>query len=131
VLFDLDGFKRYNDRLGHAAGDELLETLGARLNDAVDGRGEAFRLGGDELCVLLESEDAVRDCEAALREDGIGASHGSAWLPREADTPSTALSLVDSRMYTAKRAAKDVPFVLAMGSESPSPRSDPAPSPAR
>ena len=56
VLFDLDGFKRYNDRLGHAAGDELLSRLGGRLNDAVAGHGSAFRLGGDELCVLLDDD---------------------------------------------------------------------------
>ena len=135
VLFDLDGFKRYNDRLGHAAGDELLVTLGKRLTAAVDGHGEAFRLGGDELCVLLRDGEALPACEEALRADGIGASHGTAWLPREADTPSTALSLADGRMYAAKRAGRDVPFVLAMGAEtppaSPSHPTDPAASPAR
>ncbi len=118
VLFDLDGFKRYNDRLGHAAGDQLLVRVGARLQAAVEGIGEAFRLGGDELCVLLTDATAVARCEAALRDDGIGASHGSCWLPEEAQTPSAALSLADTRMYAAKRAARDVPFVLAMGQAS-------------
>lgn len=115
LLFDLDGFKRYNDRLGHAAGDALLTRLGARLIHAVSGSGEAFRLGGDEFCVLLEDASALADCEAALSEDGISASHGTAWLPLEAATMSGALSLADDRMYAAKRAARELPFVLATG----------------
>jgi GGDEF domain-containing protein len=126
VLFDLDGFKGYNDRLGHAAGDALLQELGGRLTAAVAGRGEAFRLGGDELCVVLTDPAALPDCDAALRGDGIGASHGSAWLPQEADTPSGALSLADNRMYAAKRAARDVPFVLAMEPRKPTRQATPS-----
>lgn len=115
VLFDLDGFKRYNDRLGHAAGDALLQRLGFRLLHAVSRAGDAYRLGGDEFCVLLDDATVLPDCEAALCEDGICASHGTAWLPREADTTSGALSLADDRMYAAKRAAREVPFVLSTG----------------
>ncbi len=118
ALFDLDGFKHYNDRLGHAAGDELLIRVGGRLQAAVEGAGEAFRLGGDELCVLLRDWTALDRCAAALRDDGIDASHGSCWLPEEAQTPSAALSLADTRMYAAKRSARELPFVLAMGPES-------------
>ena len=116
VLFDLDGFKAYNDRLGHAAGDALLTRVGIALGSAADGRGETFRLGGDELCVLLADDRALPDCAAALRDDGITASHGSASIPHEAVTPSAALSLADSRMYAAKHAARQAPFVLTMGS---------------
>ena len=115
VLFDLDGFKRYNDRLGHAAGDELLSRLGARLNAAVDGHGYAFRLGGDELCVLLDDDTVLPACELALRADGVGASHGLAWLPAEADTPSAALSLADDRMYAVKRASQRGPVRAVYG----------------
>ncbi len=39
TLFDLDGFKHYNDTFGHLAGDQLLERLGARLTELVAGRG--------------------------------------------------------------------------------------------
>ena len=53
VLFDLDGFKEYNDAFGHPAGDGLLMRLGERLADAVQGHGRAYRLGGDEFCVVL------------------------------------------------------------------------------
>ena len=52
LLFDLDGFKRYNDTYGHPAGDALLARLGGKLAAAVVGVGAAYRLGGDEFCVL-------------------------------------------------------------------------------
>ena len=54
ALFDLDGFKRYNDTYGHAAGDALLERLGGQLATAIDdGPGRAYRMGGDEFCVIV------------------------------------------------------------------------------
>ena len=53
LLFDLNGFKRYNDTFGHPAGDELLTELGGALRDAVGEDGIAYRFGGDEFCVLL------------------------------------------------------------------------------
>ena len=54
VMFDLDGFKTYNDNFGHLAGDTLLAHFGHRLQSAVAGIGSAYRLGGDEFCVLLD-----------------------------------------------------------------------------
>jgi len=51
-MFDLDGFKAYNDTFGHPAGDALLARLGARLIAALDGRGNAYRTGGDEFVVI-------------------------------------------------------------------------------
>ena len=53
ALYDLDGFKSYNDTYGHAAGDSLLRRLGARLATAVEPAGRAYRLGGDEFCILV------------------------------------------------------------------------------
>ena len=53
LLFDLNGFKRYNDTFGHPAGDELLTELGGRLRGAVGDDGIAYRVGGDEFCVVL------------------------------------------------------------------------------
>jgi diguanylate cyclase (GGDEF)-like protein len=138
ALFDLDGFKRYNDQLGHAAGDALLERVAARLMRVVDGHGEAFRLGGDELCVLINDRSLLPACCAALREGEITASYGAASLPEEADTPSAALSLVDSRMYAAKRTVRSqsVPFMVSLqsvpesASASPSAPATDSPSPS-
>jgi diguanylate cyclase (GGDEF)-like protein len=111
ALFDLDGFKAYNDGFGHTAGDELLRRLGARLEAAAEPRGAAYRLGGDEFCVLVSDEDgegeaAIKAAEAALCEKGpsfaIRASWGMAHLPDEAATPKDALKTADRRMYTQK-----------------------------
>ncbi len=112
LLFDLDGFKVYNDDFGHIAGDALLERLGARLSAAVARHGVAYRLGGDEFCVLLTSEPselhtAVASAVIALRErrDGhtMSASCGAALIPREATSLDLALRVADRRMYAQKR----------------------------
>jgi diguanylate cyclase (GGDEF)-like protein/putative nucleotidyltransferase with HDIG domain len=111
VLLDLNGFKTYNDSYGHGAGDMLLKQLGAALADTVDGRGEAYRMGGDEFCVLAPvGADLEAQCAAALatRGDGfaISAAHGSVLLPDEGRDASTVLALADARMYRQKNAAR-------------------------
>jgi two-component system, cell cycle response regulator len=111
VLFDLDGFKRYNDTFGHPAGDALLQRLGGKLGAAVEGRGTAYRMGGDEFCVLLHAPDGERDAlvaaaAEALSEHGhgfaIGASHGCVVPRLEASTAVEALQVADHRMYRHK-----------------------------
>jgi diguanylate cyclase (GGDEF)-like protein len=111
MLFDLDGFKSYNDTFGHMAGDALLARLGAKLAMAVAPRGTAYRLGGDEFCVLLPAaagdlRRAVVDAAGALRERGdkfaIDASCGAVLIPHEAPSPDYALQLADQRMYSHK-----------------------------
>ncbi len=111
AFFDLDGFKGYNDTFGHAAGDMLLDRLAGRLADAVAGRGRAYRLGGDEFCILLEGrvpfdEGPMLACRAALEEQGegflVGASCGAVTIPDEATDATHALQLADQRMYAAK-----------------------------
>lgn len=111
VMLDLDGFKAYNDAFGHPAGDSLLERLGRRLAAAARRHGRAYRLGGDEFCVLsrcpAEEVDAVvAAARAALSERGEGfvvtASAGAVLLPGEASSPSDALHLADHRMYANK-----------------------------
>jgi diguanylate cyclase (GGDEF)-like protein len=120
TIFDLDGFKVYNDSFGHHAGDVLLGRLGARLAAAVGEAGTAYRLGGDEFCVLLRNErasSALGAAVAALREHGeafaIGASYGTVALGEEASTPEEALQLADSRMYEHKNGGR-----LSAGSQS-------------
>ena len=117
VVLDLDGFKAYNDTFGHPAGDELLARLGHNL-DAVTGIGNAYRMGGDEFCVLapqdLEMGEAmVRRAVKALSERGegfeISASYGVVTLPSEAMAPSDALRVADRRMYAHKAAQQTSP----------------------
>jgi two-component system cell cycle response regulator len=111
MLFDLNGFKSYNDRFGHPAGDALLSRLGARLRDGVGEQGKAYRLGGDEFCVLVRVEatkiaDVVAATTANLTEEGEGfkitSSVGIVVLPDEADDTTEALKIVDRRMYRHK-----------------------------
>ena len=111
VFLDLNGFKRYNDTFGHAAGDELLARIGARLRAATGERGVAYRLGGDEFCVLLQGRVSRGDrliaaAAEALFERGtafaVTSSIGIAVLPEEAPSPSAALALADERMYAHK-----------------------------
>jgi diguanylate cyclase (GGDEF)-like protein len=115
VLFDLDGFKHYNDSFGHPSGDALLRRLGAKLESHLGTSGRVYRIGGDEFCALI---DAARDdsgshvaaAAATLSEHGegfaIGCSHGSVLLPSEAQDVSTALTIADQRMYRHKRAGR-------------------------
>src|SRR5256885_6269329 len=110
-LLDLNGFKAYNDAFGHFAGDALLARLGRRLRDGVGTRGEVYRLGGDEFCVVAPGgTDAIEalsvDVRAALREhgDGFTIATSSGWVvaPAEAATREEALRLADKRMYAEK-----------------------------
>jgi diguanylate cyclase (GGDEF)-like protein len=113
-LFDLDGFKQYNDTFGHPAGDALLARLGDRLKTAVSGVGTAYRMGGDEFCILVEASSSdpavVQAATAALSESGnafeIGCSHGSVTLPREASSADEALRLADQRLYQDKASGR-------------------------
>jgi two-component system, cell cycle response regulator len=114
ALFDLDGFKHYNDSYGHPAGDALLQRLGAKLAAHVDGVGTAYRMGGDEFCVLLPARgDGAEQAAAAawaLAEHGDGftitCSHGAVDVPREADEPGEALRIADQRMYAHKNGGR-------------------------
>jgi len=111
LLFDLDGFKRYNDTFGHPAGDALLVRLGKRLAATVEGRGRAYRLDGDEFGVLAPAsanlDELAADATVALSETGdgfaVGCSYGAARLPVEARDATEALRLADRRLYAAKQ----------------------------
>jgi diguanylate cyclase (GGDEF)-like protein len=111
ALFDLDGFKGYNDTFGHPAGDALLHLLGQRLTAAVADVGVAYRMGGDEFCVLARGDaQMVKECIGAAamalcdHGDGfqIGSSYGVALVPTDARDTESALRLADSRMYSDK-----------------------------
>jgi diguanylate cyclase (GGDEF)-like protein len=112
IIFDLDGFKSYNDTFGHLAGDAVLARLGSKLAAAIASHGTAYRLGGDEFCVLLAAESAeiqsvVAAAAGALEERGenfeVGASYGAVLIPHEATTLDYALQLADERMYARKK----------------------------
>ncbi len=122
LFIDIDGFKHVNDNLGHAAGDQLLRTVGERLQGAVRGRDTVGRLGGDEFVVLVDGADDEKTLDVladrlteVLREpvelDGGGklfsvtASIGVAF--GQYSSPDTLLRDADLALYAAKAAGKD------------------------
>ena len=112
AAFDLDGFKAYNDTYGHPTGDSLLRRLGEQLAAAMQGRGHAYRMGGDEFCVIAhvtpaDAASVVERAADALSERGdlfvVKCSYGWVLLPHEEVTDvSTALRMADRRMYAQK-----------------------------
>ncbi|MEA2312793.1 MAG: hypothetical protein QOE28_2761 [Solirubrobacteraceae bacterium] len=115
ALYDLDGFKAYNDTFGHPAGDSLLARLGRSLRDAMPIQGSAYRMGGDEFCVLTQPEHGEIDvvlaaAAVALSEHGDGfaitCSYGMVMLPAEAENAEHALNLADERMYVQKNGCR-------------------------
>ncbi|KFI06838.1 hypothetical protein JN27_14345 [Massilia sp. BSC265] len=122
VLFiDLDGFKTVNDVLGHAAGDELLRTVGKRLTLAVRPNDHVVRLGGDEFVVVLDHVGGAADVEhvagrvLAAFHDGfhlqhathvLNASIGISMFPEHGDDAETLLKNADIAMYAVKTEGK-------------------------
>lgn len=118
VLFDLNGLKAINDRLGHLAGDAVLRSAVARCRHELMADDVLARLGGDEFVVLLPGSDEARAVHvvtrlrhalATLDVDGAGetvsASFGVAtWVP--GDSAEAMLARADAAMYVDKRASR-------------------------
>ncbi|WP_230960692.1 putative bifunctional diguanylate cyclase/phosphodiesterase [Erythrobacter donghaensis] len=121
MMIDLDRFKHVNDTLGHAAGDELLKQVSARLARAIDRDCEIGRLGGDEFQVLLPDIDdrgvlgeLAAKIISMLRqpyslEEGrcvIGASVGIAIAPHDGMTREDIVRAADLALYAAKNGGR-------------------------
>jgi diguanylate cyclase (GGDEF)-like protein/PAS domain S-box-containing protein len=119
---DLDTFKRVNDVLGHAAGDQLLQHVAQRLSRSLREGDTVARLGGDEFALLLpgqiDGEAAVRVAERVLEVlrqplelDGHvvcpTASLGLSLFPCDGNDVAELLRKADAAMYQAKAAGRD------------------------
>ncbi len=123
VVLDLDGFKGVNDRLGHPAGDRVLEIAAQRLQAATRPDDVVARLGGDEFAVILHravGHDATASVErirATLRRpfeiDGIpipmSASVGRATAPLDSADVDELLDLADTAMLAEKMSNRALP----------------------
>lgn len=120
MYLDLDGFKAINDRLGHAAGDQLLIEVAHRLQACVRTTDLVCRLAGDEFTVVLEGaghpdevcriaqrilDRLAQPCDLGGQRTPIGASLGAA-LFRKDETQGALCHRADAAMYRAKRQGK-------------------------
>ena len=120
-MLDLDGFKRINDRYGHATGDRLLVAVADRLKQIIRGGDTLARLGGDEFVLVMRVQD-TEELESAMRRilsalssvytiDGIGihisASIGVTLYPNDNEDAETLLRHADQAMYKAKQSGRD------------------------
>jgi len=114
TLFDLNGFKNYNDTFGHQAGDALLQRLGSALAQAVAPfAGRAYRPGGDEFCVIADArhQHAMEQAAcAALSETGDGfdvsAAFGSVLIPQDTGDATEGMRKADEAMYAQKHSGR-------------------------
>jgi diguanylate cyclase (GGDEF)-like protein len=123
VLFiDLDRFKRVNDMLGHAVGDQLLVQAGHRLAHCVAGSDVVARLGGDEFAIVLaplgDPADAATVAARVIatlampfhlqgHEIFVSASVGIACYPQDGANADMLLKCADMAMYSAKNSGRD------------------------
>jgi diguanylate cyclase (GGDEF)-like protein len=118
IVVDIDNFKSVNDSLGHSVGDAVLRSVASCLEANGREHDSAYRLGGDELAVLLRgcpSTAALRRAEdiriavegVATPRARVTVSLGVANFPAHARNPVELLSIADAAMYAAKRAGRN------------------------
>ena len=114
VMLDLDGFKQYNDELGHPAGDALLQAAGHAISASVRDGDLCFRYGGDEFALLLPRTDEasalliaerVREAIAAAGSGGryrVTTSIGVSGSNGDDQARESMVAVADSALYRAK-----------------------------
>ena len=126
VLFvDLDFFKKFNDSLGHDAGDDVLREAATRLKDAIRQDDLVARFGGDQFVVLitrLEAQHAghvvmtvaegiidalVKPIDVSSTRHNMPASVGIALYPQDGSDAGALLKNADTAMYAAKQAGRN------------------------
>jgi two-component system, cell cycle response regulator len=122
ALFDVDGFKAFNDMAGHLAGDEVLATVAGELRRQMRRGDEVYRYGGEEFVVIFPEQDTAHTRLAAERMRAaierlaldhpaggvVTVSAGVAVMDAaEADTPEAALKRADDALYRAKEAGRN------------------------
>lgn len=122
LYIDLDNFKPVNDTYGHAIGDEVLKTVGARMKQVVRETDTVARIGGDEFSVLLADLENISSSytvasklldvlsQPVVTRRGshpVGASIGVSTYPEDANDPQTLLRLADAAMYRVKEGGRN------------------------
>jgi diguanylate cyclase (GGDEF)-like protein len=124
LMIDIDNFKRYNDRFGHQAGDEILRRVGEILRGEVRQEDTVARYGGEEfasvlaetssdraLAVAERMQERIRNVGATGVRDGEGSTISVGVASCDGDhrrcDPHSMIKRADDALYEAKRAGKD------------------------
>ena len=123
ITFDIDFFKRVNDRYGHDAGDAVLKAVAAELQGSVRGGDIACRMGGEEFAIMMpgaslkiarQRAEELRAAIAALRVrhaqvdlPSVSLSCGVAAFPEHGVTADALLRAADQALYRAKEAGRN------------------------
>ncbi len=121
LMVDLDFFKRYNDQLGHQAGNAMLQLVAQVLRDSCRESDLVFRFGGDEFAVLLPSTglaggrtvaEKIHSAVSAMSDEqgspvGVTCSVGIAVYPKDGHDGTSVIIAADRACYAAKRAGRD------------------------
>lgn len=118
VMLDLDGFKAYNDKYGHLAGDVLLQNVAKAIRKALRQEDVVVRYGGDEFAVILTGADArsatitAERLRNTVKSTGISMSLGVVTYPQDGTTAEELLRRADYYLLAAKAAGKDRVYAL-------------------
>ena len=119
LMMDLDNFKAYNDRLGHPAGDALLQAIGGAIRKSARANDGVYRYGGDEFALILSGVDAttgaaigerVRRGVARLTAKEISPvtiTIGVATCPGDAGQKNALIAAADTALYFGKQSGED------------------------
>lgn len=124
IMCDVDHFKSFNDRFGHAVGDEVLKAMSTLLSRGIRNGDLLCRLGGEEFCVAVRglNVDAVAEQAERLRHTietqagrslnmiqdlKVTASFGVSCMPAGTIEPGQLLDLADQALYHAKRSGRN------------------------
>lgn len=105
IFIDIDGLKETNNLQGHATGDFLIATMGEAIRKSIRPMDFAFRYGGDEFVIILDSlhpGSALRSTVERVKALAPEASYGTAIVQDDEALPDT-VARADMKMYAEKR----------------------------
>lgn len=128
LFLDIDGFKDYNDRHGHLAGDQVLKQVALTARSTVRETDLVARYGGEEFAIIATGTDkengallAERIRDSIQRKSPATVSIGVASFPQDGDSADEVLKAADLAMYEAKRHGKNCVYIAEKAAHAISP----------